>query len=103
AAGPAPILEVSGRTYPVEVLYRPLVAEDDSDDPDREQAVLDAVDELARIDTGDILIFMPTERDIHETAKALRGHVIPRDTSNRKTEVLPLYARLSTKDQQRIF
>ncbi|NUQ66238.1 MAG: ATP-dependent RNA helicase HrpA [Pirellulales bacterium] len=100
---PAPILEVSGRTYPVEVRYRPLVADEESGEPDWEASVLDAVDELARIDTGDILIFMPTERDIHETAKALRSHVIPRDSASRRTEILPLYARLSTKDQQRVF
>ena len=103
ATGPAPVIEVSGRTYPVEVRYRPPLSDDDSEDPDWEQLVLDAIDELARIDTGDILVFMPTERHIHETAKSLRGHAIAGDSGRRKTEILPLYARLSTKDQQRIF
>ena len=63
ASGPAPVIEVTGRTYPVEVRWRPLVADEDQDEPDLEAAICDAVDELARIDAGDILVFMPTERD----------------------------------------
>lgn len=102
-AGPAPIIEVSGRTYPVEVRYRPIVMEDEGDDPDWQRGVVDAVDELASIDDGDMLIFMPTERDIHETAKTLRGHDLPGDFPGRKTEIFPLYARLSGAEQSRVF
>lgn len=101
--GPAPIVEVSGRTYPVEVLYRPLADDDDREDPDWQRAVVAAVDELAAIDNGDILIFMPTERDIHETAKILRGHTLRGDLSGRTTEIFPLYARLSGGEQNKVF
>ncbi len=101
--GPAPVIEVAGRTYPVEVRWRPPAEAKDTGEPDVQQAVRDAVDELARIDRGDMLIFMPTERDIHETAKALRGHAIPGDTDVAKTEILPLYARLPAHQQERIF
>ena len=101
--GPAPVIEVSGRTYPVEVRWRPLVVDEDSGEPDVEQAVLDAVDELARIDRGDMLIFMPTERDIHETAKALRERKLPGDSAEQATEIVPLYARLPANQQERIF
>ncbi|UCD73980.1 MAG: ATP-dependent RNA helicase HrpA [Phycisphaerales bacterium] len=98
----APVIEVSGRTYPVEVRYRPLESDDpDEQDRDMEGAILDAVDELASIDTGgksgDILIFLPGERDIRETAESLRKHHPAR------TEVLPLYARLSAEEQNRVF
>ena len=103
ARGPAPVIEVSGRTYPVEVRYRPLVADDEGGEVDWMTAVADAVDELARIDTGDMLIFMPTERDIHETAKILRGRQLHGPLAARATEILPLYARLPGSEQQRIF
>ncbi|QKQ27794.1 ATP-dependent RNA helicase HrpA [Candidatus Reidiella endopervernicosa] len=94
----APIIEVSGRTYPVELRYRPLQSEDDdSRDRDQLQAILDAVDELSREGEGDILIFLPGERDIRETAEALRKHHPPH------TEILPLYARLSASEQNRVF
>ncbi len=96
---PAPVIEVTGRTYPVEVRYRPLVGDEDEEDVDWQQGILNAVDELTESDDGDILIFMPTERDIHELAKRLRG----RNFRGRTTEILPLYARLSAKDQNRIF
>jgi len=101
--GPAPVIKVTGRTYPVEVRYRPLVDEEEGEERDWLDGLCDAVDELARIDTGDMLVFLPTERDIHEAAKVLRGRTLPRDDSARKTEVLPLYARLSAAQQQRIF
>jgi ATP-dependent helicase HrpA len=100
--GPAPVIEVSGRTYPVETRYRPLVNEEDEDDPDWMSAVLDAVDELLELPPGDILLFMPTERDIHETAKALRGR-LTHSAQGKSVEILPLYARLSGKDQDRVF
>ena len=104
-AGPAPVIEVSGRNYPVELRYRPLVGEDDEDtEPDLERSVLDAVDELgSETSTGDVLVFMPTERHIHDMAKALRGRLVSGRWAGRRAEVLPLYARLPTKEQQRVF
>ena len=99
----APVIQVSGRTYPVETRYRPFELEEDDDEPDWQRGVARAVDELAALDDGDILIFMPTEREIHETAKLLRGRSIPGDLPNRKTEIVPLYARLSTAEQNRVF
>ena len=99
---PAPIIEVSGRTYPVELRYRPPeTVEEDGTEPDLQQQIVQAVGELARIDRGDMLIFLPTERDIRETAKSLRGSSIA--SPGQRTEILPLYARLSNKDQQRVF
>jgi ATP-dependent helicase HrpA len=89
----APVIEVSGRTYPVEVRYRP-IAEDA--DRDQVQAICDAVDELAAEGRGDILVFLSGEREIRDTADALRKHAPD-------TEVLPLYARLSAAEQQRVF
>ncbi|MEV6779369.1 ATP-dependent RNA helicase HrpA [Streptomyces syringium] len=96
--GDAPIVEVSGRTYPVEVRYRPLL-EEDSSDPDRDQitAICDAVDELQREGDGDILVFLSGEREIRDTADALEKKKL------RFTEVLPLYARLSHAEQHRVF
>lgn len=103
AAGPAPVIQVSGRTYPVEVRHRPVEPDEETGEIDVERGVLDAVNELARIGRGDMLLFMPTEQAIHAMAKALRGHKIPGDSPGRTTEVVPLYARLSTADQQRVF
>ncbi|WP_175412119.1 ATP-dependent RNA helicase HrpA [Streptomyces sp. TRM64462] len=96
--GDAPIVEVSGRTYPVEVRYRPLL-EEDSDDADRDQvtAICDAVDELQAEGPGDILVFLSGEREIRDTADALLKKKL------RNTEVLPLYARLSHAEQHRVF
>ncbi|MFG2593273.1 ATP-dependent RNA helicase HrpA [Streptomyces sp. NPDC048438] len=96
--GEAPIVEVSGRTYPVEVRYRPLL-EDDSDDSDRDQitAICDAVDELDHEAPGDVLVFLSGEREIRDTADALNKRNL------RHTEVLPLYARLSHAEQHRVF
>ncbi len=95
----APIINVSGRTYPVEIRYRPLVDVDGEEELERDQtlAILDAVDELGREAPGDILVFLPGEREIRETAEALRKHHPP------ATEILPLYARLSAEEQHRIF
>jgi ATP-dependent helicase HrpA len=96
--GAAPIVEVSGRTYPVEVRYRPLL-EDDSEDSDRDQitAICDAVEELQGEGKGDILVFLSGEREIRDTADALNRK------QYRFTEVLPLYARLSHAEQHRVF
>ncbi len=96
----APIVEVSGRTYPVEVRYRPLVDPDDPEadqDRDQTQGILDAVDELCAEGSGDILVFLSGEREIRDTADALNRADL------RNTEVLPLYARLSAADQHRVF
>jgi ATP-dependent helicase HrpA len=101
--GDVPVITVSGRTYPVEVRYRPPVAEKEGEEPDIERAVVAAVDALARERAGDILIFMPTEQDILATAKALRAHRIPGVSPGHEMEVLPLYARLSTAEQNRVF
>ncbi len=96
--GGAPVIEVSGRTYPVEMRYRPLLAEDEDDrEVDMEQAIVDACDELARLGPGDILVFLPGEREIRDTAEQLRKHHAP------GTEILPLFARLSHEEQQRVF
>jgi ATP-dependent helicase HrpA len=103
AAGPASVIEVSGRTYPVDVLWRPMETDKDGNEPDLQDAVRAAVEEVARIDRGDMLIFMPTERDIHETAKTLRSRPLPGDATGQETEILPLYARLSIQEQQRVF
>ncbi|MET0089042.1 MAG: ATP-dependent RNA helicase HrpA [Candidatus Thiodiazotropha sp.] len=96
--GNAPIIEVSGRTYPVEVRYRaPLEeSENERDDP-MQRAVLDAVDELSTRDRGDILVFLSGEREIRETAESLRKHKL------QATEIVPLYARLSLAEQGRVF
>ncbi|MDX2115801.1 MAG: ATP-dependent RNA helicase HrpA [Planctomycetota bacterium] len=105
-AGPAPIIEVSGRVYPVSVRYRPIerdpefADEDiDEDEPDLQQAILRAVDELTApgMPGGDILLFLSGEREIRETAETLREH------GPRGLTVLPLYARLSSDEQQRVF
>ncbi|MFK0005735.1 ATP-dependent RNA helicase HrpA [Paenarthrobacter sp. NPDC090520] len=108
---PAPIIEVSGRTYPVEIRYRPLSQpsgnDDDTDDEleeDRDplDAVCDAVDELAKEAPGDILVFFSGEREIRDAAEALNSRI----QGNRRlagTEVLPLYARLSLQEQHRVF
>ncbi|NGM88883.1 ATP-dependent RNA helicase HrpA [Parapusillimonas sp. SGNA-6] len=104
---PAPVIEVSGRLYPVEVLYRPVqpdtAPEGDTrrntadEERDLIDAVVDGVAECARHGTGDILVFLPGEREIRETVEALRKTHPP------GTEVLPLYARLSQQEQERIF
>ncbi|MFB7739162.1 ATP-dependent RNA helicase HrpA [Streptomyces sp. NPDC056112] len=103
--GDAPIVEVSGRTYPVEVRYRPLL-EEDSDDADRDQitAITDAVDELMAEGPGDILVFLSGEREIRDTADALNKNYSRAGSADRQsTEVLPLYARLSHAEQHRVF
>ncbi|HEX4149161.1 MAG TPA: ATP-dependent RNA helicase HrpA [Pirellulales bacterium] len=98
-----PIIEVSGRAWPVEVRYRPPLAADDASEPDMIQAVLAAVEEASEHGSGDILIFMPTEQDIHATAKALRGHLAPGNPIRQEIEIVPLYARLAGAQQNRVF
>ena len=109
----APIVEVSGRTYPVEIRYRPLEvpveadSSDDPDDPDHEvvrveprdqtEAIIDALEELSAEPPGDVLVFLSGEREIRDTAEAIRG------AYRGNIEVLPLYARLPTAEQHRVF
>ena len=100
AKGPAPVLMVSGRTFPVEVRWRPF---EESRDYDLNNAIADAVDELWRGPAGgDILVFLPGEREIREAADHLRKHLSHVPTL-RNAEVLPLFARLSQAEQDRIF
>ncbi|MGH3361964.1 MAG: ATP-dependent RNA helicase HrpA, partial [Nocardioides sp.] len=101
---PAPIVEVSGRTFPVELRYRPLVElpEDDEDgEPvqrDQTEAILDAVRELSAEGPGDVLVFLPGEREIRDTADALDGMGL-----RNPLEVVPLYSRLSAAEQHKVF
>jgi len=102
----APIIEVSGRLYPVEVRYRPVEDIDKKDDErDLYDAIVDAADEVSRLGAGDILVFLPGEREIREAAEALRKHALARPglSSAHAPEILPLFSRLSTGDQDRIF
>ncbi len=92
------MIEVTGRTFPVELRYRPLVDDEtDAEDRDQVQGIIDAVEELSHEGPGDVLVFLSGEREIHDTADALRR------LNLRSTEVLPLYARLSSAEQHRIF
>lgn len=126
---PAPVVEVSGRTYPVEIRYRPLVADLDEAEPpgrdddlegtaarqeavDQTTAVCRAVDELLAQGSGDVLVFLSGEREIRDTADGLREHLGPRfappgarpsAVAPGAVEVLPLYARLSSAEQHRVF
>ncbi|MFP6860300.1 ATP-dependent RNA helicase HrpA [Pseudomonas sp.] len=107
--GGAPIVEVSGRTFPVDTWYRPLAAEQDEEgnrveeDPSVDQAILATLDEISAFEKaegkrpGDILVFLPGEREIRDAAEVLRK------ANLRMTEVLPLYARLTPAEQQKIF
>ncbi|MDR5871315.1 ATP-dependent RNA helicase HrpA [Caballeronia sp. LZ062] len=109
---PAPVIEVSGRLYPVEIRYRPIEEEseaiknaqgtsakrsDRKTDRDLMEGIVDAVDELCREGPGDVLVFLPGEREIRDAAEALRKHHPPH------TEILPLFARLSAQEQERVF
>jgi ATP-dependent helicase HrpA len=99
----APVVEVSGRTYPVELRYRPLVELPEADEEgepvvrDQTEAILDAVRELVGEGPGDILVFLPGEREIRDTADALT------EVADERTEVVPLYSRLSAAEQHKVF
>ena len=99
----APVVEVSGRTYPVEVRYRPLLELPEADDEgepvqrDQTEAILDAVRELSQEGPGDVLVFLPGEREIRDTADALAA------LQSDRLEVVPLYSRLSAAEQHRVF
>lgn len=120
---PAPVVEVTGRTYPVEVRYRPLSPDDPSDDPDERPTakgparppredrdlmtgICEAVDELAAEGPGDVLVFLSGEREIRDAEDALRSHLGARATDLRRpdaVELMPLYGRLSAAEQHRVF
>ncbi len=95
---PAPIIEVSGRSYPVEVRYQAGEGSSDGDPRGVHRQVGDAVYDLVTEGLSNTLVFLPTERDIRETAKLLRGRLV-----DQQVEIVPLYARLSSKEQQRVF
>lgn len=102
----APVIEVTGRTYPVEIRYRPLGGEAREDDTDLVSGVVDACDELMGEGDGDVLVFLSGEREIRDVADALRGHLGARVTdprSPRAVEILPLFSRLSAAEQHRVF
>ncbi len=107
ADSPAPVIEVSGRLYPVEIRWRPVTDADDADDRTLMDALVDAVDECAAAGPGDVLVFLPGEREIREAAEALRRHraTLPGRAAavGPATEILPLYARLSADEQERVF
>ena len=106
---PAPIIEVSGRTFPVEVRYRPLLELPESDEDgepvvrDQTEAIVDAVKELSAEGPGDILVFLPGEREIRDTADALADIARSVRGGGGGVEIVPLYSRLSAADQHRVF
>ncbi|ATX82535.1 ATP-dependent helicase HrpA [Mariprofundus ferrinatatus] len=94
----APVIEVSGRSYPVDIHYRPLQGDEDEQDRALPDAIVEAVDELAGADPlGDILVFLPGEREIREVSEVLHRHTM------RDTEIIPLLSRLSPAEQDRVF
>ncbi|MCR9199520.1 MAG: ATP-dependent RNA helicase HrpA [Planctomycetaceae bacterium] len=113
---PAPILLVEGRTFPVDIQYRPLIEDEPAaptlpgkeprpapQERDWLDGVTSAVDELAQIDSGHILVFLPTERDIREADRVLSGRRYAGDTAKQPTQVVPLFGRLSMADQAKVF
>ncbi|MGC1274280.1 MAG: ATP-dependent RNA helicase HrpA [Planctomycetaceae bacterium] len=101
---PAPVISVEGRTYPVEVRYRPAESTDEGDgEPDPMRNLVTAVEDVCREGRGDALVFVPTERDIREAAKFLRSRPLPGDYGGMTSELLPLYGRLSAAEQARVF
>ena len=115
---PAPIIDVEGRSYPVEIRYRPLVADRIGADGDVDQAddegasaqdrdylsgIIDALDELDGEEPGDVLVFLSGENEIRDASEAVRGHYADRPAGYGSTEVLPLFGRLSAAEQHRVF
>ncbi|MEI6320400.1 MAG: ATP-dependent RNA helicase HrpA [Pseudomonadota bacterium] len=100
ASGPAPVILVSGRMFPVEQRWRPF---DEKKDVDLEDAIADAVDELWRERSGDILVFLPGEREIRDVTDHLRRHLAQQHRGGPQAEILPLFARLSQAEQDRVF
>jgi len=106
AKGDAPVLMVSGRTFPVEQRWRPfedLKKAGAGSEVDQNEAIADAVDELWRSGPGDILVFLPGEREIREAADHLRKHLAQQHRSGPQPDILPLFARLSQQEQDRVF
>lgn len=106
--GPAPVVEVSGRTYPVETRYHGVPPDANTGDPDPIGGVCEALDEIATMGSGDmgsgdVLVFLPTERDIREAHKRLRGRLGTADAGGGPIDILPLYARLSIAEQNKVF
>jgi ATP-dependent helicase HrpA len=114
--GGAPIIEVSGRTYPVEIRYRPLVVEPietdeltgevstrSTTDRDYLQGITDALDELSREPDGDVLVFLSGENEIRDAEEAIKGRISAGSITGQGVEVLPLYGRLSSAEQHRVF
>jgi ATP-dependent helicase HrpA len=99
SSGPAPVIQVSGRMFPVEQRWRPFA---ETRERRLETAIAEAADELWREGSGDILVFLPGEREIRDTAEHLRKH-FAHDPRHRHAEILPLYARLSAAEQDRVF
>jgi len=102
----APVIEVTGRMFPVDILYRPLEGETKADEKDMITGIVDACDELMTHGNGDVLVFLSGEREIRDTSDALESHLGPRarDTKHpRHVEILPLYSRLSAADQHKVF
>jgi ATP-dependent helicase HrpA len=99
-AGPAPVIQVSGRLFPVEQRWRKF---EERRDFDLNDAIADAVDELWRDGPGDILVFLPGEREIREAADHLRKHLAHSTRSGPQSDILPLFARLSQQEQDRVF
>ncbi|MCB2412127.1 ATP-dependent RNA helicase HrpA [Demequina sp. TTPB684] len=102
----APVIQVTGRTYPVEMRYRPLAGETRGEERDLMTGITDACDELMREGPGDILVFLSGEREIRDAVEALEGHLGPRvrDAKHPQAlELLPLYSRLSAAEQHRVF
>ncbi len=94
--GGAPVIEVSGRNYPVKLHYRPVVEDKEEEEPDNSM-ILKVLEEIEALPTGDVLIFLPGEREIRETTRAIKRHGLA------SYELLPLYSRLSIAEQNRIF
>lgn len=115
AQNSAPVIEVTGRTYPVELRYRPLIEEHRAKDGtkktepvDQITGIISAADELISAGPGDILVFLSGEREIRDTAEALQDHFTSAQRSRpvgrrEEIEILPLYSRLSSAEQQRVF
>ncbi|WP_062522409.1 ATP-dependent RNA helicase HrpA [Demequina silvatica] len=102
----APVVEVTGRTYPVEILYRPLEGETKGEEKDLVTGIVEACDELMTWGTGDVLVFLSGEREIRDTADGLEAHLGERARDPRhprRVEILPLYSRLSAAEQHRVF
>lgn len=101
--GPAPVIEVSGRTWPVETRYHGIPPDPNTGEPDALGGVCEALEEIATLGPGDVLVFLPTEREIREAHKRIRGRLGTVDAGGGPIDILPLYARLSVAEQNKVF